>query len=138
MVRAGVVEHPSEWPFCGYNEIQKPKSKNILIDYERLGKLLGFDSYEKLITYHKGWIKDYLENGKNIKDEKWTRSIAVGSKGFIDRVKSILGAMAVGRKSMEVGESYQLREPAVPYSAYFVGKKGDIGPENTYFWNINP
>ena len=24
MVRAGVVEHPSEWPFCGYNEIQEP------------------------------------------------------------------------------------------------------------------
>ena len=27
MVRAGVVHRPSEWPFCGYNEIQKPKKK---------------------------------------------------------------------------------------------------------------
>ena len=27
MVCAGVVAHPSEWPFCGYNEIQKPRSK---------------------------------------------------------------------------------------------------------------
>ena len=26
MVRAGIVEHPSEWLFCGYNEIQKPRS----------------------------------------------------------------------------------------------------------------
>jgi len=25
MVRAGVVSHPSEWPFGGYNEIQKSK-----------------------------------------------------------------------------------------------------------------
>lgn len=25
MVRAGVVAHPSEWPFCGYNEVQVPK-----------------------------------------------------------------------------------------------------------------
>ena len=24
MVRAGVVTHPSEWPFCAYNEIQNP------------------------------------------------------------------------------------------------------------------
>jgi len=22
MVRAGVVEHPTQWEFCGYNEIQ--------------------------------------------------------------------------------------------------------------------
>ena len=31
MVRAGVVDHPSEWPYCGYNEIQKPRRKNILL-----------------------------------------------------------------------------------------------------------
>ena len=137
MVRAGVVEHPSEWPYCGYNEIQKPRSKNILIDYERLTKLLGLNSYDRVITYHKGWVDDYLGNGKNIRDEKWTRSIAVGSKGFVDRVKSILGVMALGRKSIEAGESYQLREPSIPYGANFGVKKGDIGPENTYFWNVN-
>ena len=39
-----------------YNEIQQPRNKNIIIDYERLRKLLGFDSYERLITYHKGWV----------------------------------------------------------------------------------
>jgi len=137
MVRAGVVEHPSEWPFCGYNEIQKPRSKNILIDYESLRRLLGFDTYDRVITYHKGWVEEYLGNGKNIKDEKWTRSIAVGSRGFVDRLKSILGALALGRKSIEAGESYQLREPVVPYNAHFEVKKGNIGPENTYFWNVN-
>ena len=31
MVRAGVVKHPSEWPYSGYNEIQQPKRKKILI-----------------------------------------------------------------------------------------------------------
>ena len=38
---------------------------------------------------------------------------------------------------MEAGDSYQLREPAVPYIAHFVGKKDDIGPENTYLWDVN-
>lgn len=71
-----------------------------------------------------------------MKDEKWTRSIAVGSRGFGDKVKSLLGALALGRKSIEAGESYQLREPVVPYSAHFGVKNGDIGPENTYFWNV--
>ena len=137
MVRAGVVEHPSEWPFCGYNEIQQPRRKNILIDYLRLRKLLGFDTYDRVITYHKGWVEDYLGNGKNIRDEKWTRSIAVGSRGFVDKVKSMLGALAIGRKSIETGESYQLREPSIPYSAHFGVKKSDIGLENAYFWNVN-
>jgi putative transposase len=136
MVRAGIVEHPSEWPFCGYNEVQKPRNKNVLIDYERLRKLLGFDSYDRVINYHKRWVEDYLENGKGIRDEKWTRSIAVGSRGFVDGVKSILGALALGRKNIETGESYQLREHSIPYSSHFGVKKGDIGPKNTYFWNV--
>lgn len=56
MVRAGVVEHPSGWPFCGYNEIQSPKRKKVLIDYEKLRKLLGFDSYDSMTCYYKrGW-----------------------------------------------------------------------------------
>ena len=137
MVRAGVVDHPSEWPFCGYNEIQKPRRKNILIDYERLRKLLGFETYEGVITYHRRWVEDYLGNGNNIRDEKWTRSIAVGSRGFVDKVKSMLGALALGRKSIEAGESYQLREPSVPYNDHFEVKKSDIGSENTYLWNVN-
>jgi putative transposase len=137
MVRAGVVEHPSQWPFCGYTEIQKPRRKNILIDYERLRKLLGFDSYQRVITYHKRWVEDYLENGKNIKDQKWTRSIAVGSKGFVERIKSMLGALALGRKKIEAGESYQLREPSAEYNVNFRVKKDDIGPENAYFWNFS-
>jgi hypothetical protein len=56
---------------------------------------------------------------------------------LFDRVKSILGALASGRKSIEAGEAYQLREPYSPYSAHFGVKKGDIGHENTYFWNVN-
>jgi putative transposase len=36
MVRAGVVSHLSMWSFSGYKEIQEPRRKNILIDYERL------------------------------------------------------------------------------------------------------
>ncbi len=135
MVRAGVVHHPSKWPFCGYNEIQEPKRKKALINYQKLTSLLGFDSYGEVIKYHKKWVDDSLGNGNNIRDDKWTTSIAVGNRNFVERVKSLMGALAIGRKSTESGESFQLREPAVPYGAYFVAKKGNIGPENTYFWD---
>ena len=46
MVRAGVVNHPSVWSFCGYNEIQEPRRKNMLIDYEKLQKYVGAVPYE--------------------------------------------------------------------------------------------
>ena len=50
MVRAGVVSHPSaEWSFSGYNEIQEPRKKNVLIDYEKLQELLGAGSYDQLL-----------------------------------------------------------------------------------------
>ena len=136
MVRAGAVHHPSEWPFCGYNEIQEPKRKKVLINYQKLTSLLGFDSYGDVIKYHKKWVDDFLGNGNNIRDDKWTTSIAIGNRSFVERVKSLMGALAIGRKSTEAGDSYQLREPAVPYIAHFGGKKGDIGSENTWLWDI--
>ena len=34
MVRAGVVSHPSEWQWTGYNELLRPKSRYRLIDYQ--------------------------------------------------------------------------------------------------------
>jgi putative transposase len=40
MVRAGVVAHPPEWAYGGYNEIQSPRERYALIDYERLRDLL--------------------------------------------------------------------------------------------------
>src|SRR4030043_2134088 len=44
MVRAGVGTHPSEWAFSGYNEIQAPRERYALIDYEGLARLLDIGS----------------------------------------------------------------------------------------------
>jgi hypothetical protein len=56
MVRAGIVDHPSQWSFCGYNEIQEPRRKNVLINYEKLRELAGAESYDLLKRYTRtGW-----------------------------------------------------------------------------------
>ena len=70
MVRAGVVNHPSEWPFGGYNEIQGPRKKNILINYDSLRQLLGFDCYEDVRTNHEKWVESCLQNHANVRNEK--------------------------------------------------------------------
>jgi REP element-mobilizing transposase RayT len=134
MVRAGVVKHPSMWPFCGYNEIQDPRRKNVLIDYEKLRKIIGAESYEQVKRSQRGWVEEYLGDGGRIRQEEWSSSIAVGSKGFVEDVKSVLGFRARGRDIIEVNDGYQLRERSVPYGASFGGENSDIGLENTYYW----
>jgi putative transposase len=59
-----VVSHPSQWSFSGYNEIQEPRRKNVLIDYDRLQGLLAAGSYEQLRSSHKGWVEGYLREGR--------------------------------------------------------------------------
>ena len=49
-----------------------------------------------------------------------------------------MGILAVGRKSIGTADSYQLREPSIPYGAHFGAKKCDIGSENTYFLGVIP
>jgi putative transposase len=78
-------------------------------------------------------VDSYLEDGRNTYDDKWTKSIAVGSNSLVDKIKSLMGSMAIGRKIVESGDSHQLREPAAPYMAHLGAKKNDIEAENTYF-----
>ena len=117
MVRAGVVSHPSMWPFSGYNEIQEPRRKNVLIDYERLQGLLGAGSYEQLRSNYKGWVEEYLGDGEKAHNEEWMSSIAGGSRPFVERVKSLLGVRAKGREVIKAGEGYQVREGTTPCNA---------------------
>ncbi len=70
MIRAGVINHPTMWPFCGYNEIQKPRKKNVLINYEKLRKLIGIESYDSMRVHYKGWIEEYLGSQEAGHDDK--------------------------------------------------------------------
>ena len=86
-------------------------------------------------TAHKQWVESCLADGDNFRDGKWTESIAVGSEPFIQNLKVLMGGMAVGRKVLETGESFQLKEVQYPSNVHFGVKKSDIGAQNTYVWN---
>jgi len=47
------------------------------------------------------------------------------------------GIRAKGRKVLDDGKAYQLREPQVSYRDVFDTKNADIGAENSYFWGTN-
>jgi len=59
--------------------------------------MVGAETYDQVKRSHKGWVKEYLGDGENNRDDKWTKSIAVGSKGFVENVKKFLGAIGRGR-----------------------------------------
>jgi putative transposase len=60
MVRAGVVDRPSDWPFCGYTEIQNPRQRYSLIDYEGLMGLFGIKSRDELRRTYGVWLEEAM------------------------------------------------------------------------------
>jgi len=136
MVRAGVVQHPLEWEFGGYTEIQNPKQRYTIINHHELGSLLGIKDSVQLLELHRQWVEEILKSRSNKRDAKWTESIAVGDKEFVFEAKAKLGAKAIGRKASGENSSYELRESQIPYSNLFAPEKCMLSFENSYFWNV--
>ena len=135
MVRAGVVNHPEEWPFCGYNEIQNPRQRYSLIDYRRVISLLQMEDLDDLQASCRKRIEQNLATRNQSRDSKWTEAIAVGSRSFIEATIKRLGIKAKGRKIIGGSKSYELREPGVPYGGDFTPENGPLRLQNTYFWD---
>ena len=136
MVRAGVVEHPSEWVFSGYSEIQNPKKRYALIDYEGLMNVVGLSTLDSLREAQKLWVEESLKSGNHGRENKWTESIAVGGKGFVENTKELLGLKAKGREVIKGQQAYELREAPASYSTDFGPENGPLRPQNSYFWNV--
>lgn len=137
MVRTGVVTHPSQWPFCGYNEIQNPRQRYSLIDYKSLMNILEIDQMEKMRESYREWVEEALTEREQRRQPKWTESIAVGSEGFVEKTKAALGIKALGREVIGGDGVYELREPGVPYGLDSTDEIGDLRSENMYFLDIS-
>jgi putative transposase len=138
MVRAGVVAHPGEWPYSGYNEIQTPRERYGLIDHERLTVLTGVKSRQEFIELHRSWIDEGLAKGNPFREGRWTESLAVGGEVFVKEIQKALGARAISRSIIEDGEQKQLRDLQQPYSAHFAPEKISLSQNIGLKWNIFP
>lgn len=133
MVRAGVVHHPSEWEFSGYNEIQRPRRKCVLISYDTLMKLAGHTDYGSFREAHRAWVEAEIEKDDCRRKAYWTESIAVGGKEFVEEVRNRLAPKARGREMRPLIHGMELRETVVLYKAFFSPQNDDIGPKNGPF-----
>jgi putative transposase len=128
MVRAGVVGHPSEWPYGAFYELVKPRSRfrNQLVDWTALMDILGMKSIEHLREAREAWVREALKGNLLAREPKWTEALAVGSKPFVEEVAEKIGGRAAGREITGLGESYVLHEEAGPYHALLEGGKRDL------------
>ncbi|MDX2439203.1 MAG: transposase [Desulfobacterales bacterium] len=131
MVRAGVAKYPQEWIHSGYNETQRPRKRYGIIDFKNLMALLQVENLADLKEAHRKWIEEALKKSKVIRETKWTQSIAVGDRSFLEQIKDRLGIRAKGRKIHGSEDEYQLRECQTDYGGW-----QDLDDENTFGWNL--
>ncbi len=81
------------------------------------------DRVANLRKSHAAWIRAALGGAEMGGDEIWTKSIAVGSEDFVRRTRQQIGVTVKGRKVVEKGGAFTLREPISDYGLY-------SGPEN--------
>jgi putative transposase len=133
MVRAGVVDHPKVWPFCGYNEIQDPPNRYRIIDLDSLVRLMGFTDLQSFQSAHKRWVEASLQVGEFGRESHFTESIAVGSQSFIGKVTKSLGFKAIGRSITGSNKHYQLRENVTKFgNSASDGLNTVAGPDSEY------
>lgn len=119
MVRAGVVKHPGEWPHCGYLEMQSLVKRHRIIDSEALLKLLGFANAVEMCDARKLWVQQAMLRGHLRRDDRWTKSLAVGSEAFVRKFQKDLGITARYREVLEQKDFCALKDNGGSYSVDF-------------------
>ena len=98
MVRAGVVEHPADWNWCGYREVSGLRERYRILDFERLAEKLEARDIQEVREAYCGLIEQRAEAEHFSRQPEWTEPVAVGSEGFVREV-----AGRIGRRRIEVG-----------------------------------
>lgn len=136
MVRAGVVNHPTEWPDCGYHEIQDPHQRYTIVNRQKLAEVAMLSDVEALKESHIGWLHEMSSFQSKGREDKWSASIAVGGEKFVSGIKQLLGGKAAGRKVVSTHDGNELREPLAPYNDHFMPESAPLSPGNMHYWDI--
>ncbi len=125
MVRAGVVDHPREWPESGYHEIQNRPERYRIIDRAALSELLAVEE-SRLAEVQNEWIEAKLMRGELEREAQWSAGIAVGRRSFLGEVKDRLGSRARYRWLQECNGDSILREADARYRHHSVPEMGRL------------
>ena len=93
--------------------------------FDQFAKFNTFDAFQ---AAHRKWVDGSLATHGNRREQIWSESIAVGSNTHTTDILSQLGSRAKGRKILEKGQTFQIREETESYNPLFDGEKGNIAP----------
>jgi putative transposase len=117
MVRCGRVSHPREWEWVGYHEIMGLRERYRLLDLERLCWRLGTDDLGQIRKNLESSLAETMAQDQLKRQACWTEGLAVGSIGFLERIKPLI----LSRRETEIVEEsagvWMLQETPVAYGA---------------------
>jgi len=67
---------------------------------------VGFENYDDLKDAHYKWVEGEIESNNCDKEDKWTLSIAVGSRSFVGKMKGGFGFRAKGRQIISADDTF--------------------------------
>ena len=91
MVRAGVVDHPSEWEYGSYNEFAGKAQRCRIINKTELLKSLRMSDFKDFKKWYLLTLNDKLENIASSKEAFWSRAIAVGDEDWLNEEAGNMG-----------------------------------------------
>ena len=84
MVRAGVVDHPSQWEYGSYNEFTGKTQRCCIINKEQLLNSLCFDNdFSRFTRWYQATLEDELGRMERNRQAFWSQATAVGDKEWL-------------------------------------------------------
>jgi putative transposase len=118
MVRAGVVGHPSEWPWCSYPELSGTRRRYRIVDHKTFKNSFGQAPQEQdFIDFYSNFVQEGIKAGLE-REPAWSESLAVGSKEFVKEISwEIRNRIRFDiSNSSQAGERWVLKENGPLYS----------------------
>ena len=115
MVRCGVVEHPCDWAWVGFQEIMGNRKRYRLVDLERLCWRLRADDVEDVRKNLAASLAERIARDDVKRQPCWTESLAVGSQGFVEKVKPQILFRRRTEMVPTADDTWVLQEAVIPY-----------------------
>lgn len=116
MVRAGVVSHPSEWKWSGFQELVGERARYRILDVNGLLERLDFSSPDNFGAYYNERIAERIDSDSLQREAHWTEALAVGSEQFVDTVRKEYRSRYVFSAEQLPNGAWHVREEPAAYS----------------------
>ena len=128
MVRAGVVNHPREWPWCGYQELTGEKTRYRLLNVGRVLELLGMPDLEFFVSEYQARIRRAIEEKRLSREKCWTESIAVGREEYVRKIAGTIRRERLRPRIEESNDGYWAVWEAAPKYQLRRGERAPLNP----------